>query len=125
MRLSQPWSFLLIGPPIASILMLAALGASPLTPALILAGLPIAYLLGALPALIVGIVDARLAARAVTPFGRAATAGALGAVTGTFSLLPLYLTGMVHGPLPLILPAIGAVTAVLCLLLHLLAGQRV
>jgi len=115
---SQPWLFVLFGPPVGAVLLLLVLGASPLTPALVLAALPVAYALGFLPALLVGALDRRLASVGRTLPTRLAAAAALGAAAGSLPLVPLYLASFVHGALPLVLPAIAAATSMICLGLH-------
>lgn len=115
MKRSQRWLFVLLGPPIGAVLLLMALGADPLTLPLVLSALPITYALGLLPALLVGAVDARLRARGTAIAPRLGAAAMLGAVGGSLPLLPLYAASLVRGALPLILPAIAAATALICL----------
>lgn len=118
MKRSQLWLFVLLGPPIGALLLLMALGTDPLTLPLVLSALPIAYALGLLPALLVGAIDARLRARGTPIAARLGTTAILGAVGGSLPLVPLYAASLVHGALPLILPATAAATALICL-----AGQ--
>ena len=115
MKRSQLWLFVLLGPPIGAVLLLMALGADPLTLPLVLSALPIAYALGLLPALLVGAVDARLRARGTALAARLGAAAMLGAAGGSLPLVPLYAASLVHGALPLILPATAAATALICL----------
>lgn len=117
------WLFALAGPPIGEVLMLASLGAWPITPALVWSGLPVAYLFGLIPAWVVGAVDLRLVRRGASLPSRLAIAPVLGAVAGSLPLVPLYGAGLIRGTEPLILPAVAAATALLCIGLHLVVQK--
>ncbi len=92
----HPLFLALVLPPLAAIGTLFAFGAdAPLGPAL-LAALPPAYLFGAVPALLGGVLDRHLARRRVAKVLRLAVAAALAATAGLVLLAPALLTGRIR-----------------------------
>lgn len=117
------WVFVLAGPLFGEVLVLWALGAGPLTLPLLLAGLPPAYAIGLVPALLVGVLDQRLARGGFTALRRLVSVAIAGAAAGLAVLLPLYGTGLIHGADPLMLPLVTSASASFCLVL-VLAWER-
>lgn len=109
-------------PPIAAVLILALLGAAPIGPGLVASVLAPAYFIGAVPAFLAGRLDAVLARRGRSIFSRFATAAGLACLVGLIFLTPLYLNGMVGGPIPLLLSLACSAASVAALgLAHVLA----
>lgn len=84
--------------------------------------LPPFWFIGGPPALVCGLVDARLARTLGWPLRAALT----GVITGGLLLLPVALlmqAGMVHGPLPLALGLVGLVVGALCSLAAMLVDR--
>lgn len=117
------WIFALAGPLFGEVLVLWALGAGPLTLPLLLAGLPPAYAIGLVPALLVGVLDQRLARGGVRALRRLAGVAVAGAAAGLAVLLPLYGAGLIDGADPLMLPLVTSASACLCVIL-VLAWER-
>lgn len=117
------WAFALAGPLFGEVLVLWALGAGPLTLPLLLAGLPPAYAIGLVPALLVGVLDERLARGGFTALRRLVSVAVAGAAAGLAVLLPLYGAGLIHGADPLMLPLVTSASASFCLVL-VLAWER-
>ena len=117
------WVFVLAGPLFGEVLVLWALGAGPLTLPLLLAGLPPAYAVGLVPALLVGVLDGRLARGGFTALRRLVSVAVAGAAAGLAVLLPLYGAGLIDGPDPLMLPLVTSASACLCVIL-VLAWER-
>lgn len=119
------WIVVLIGPPLGLLLMLLAIGAAPINVPVLLSGLVPAWFLGLLPASVVAAVDRWVELRGANIPRRLAWATLTGALTGLILLAPLYAAGLVHGFYPLILCLITALTALLCLGLHVLIFRTV
>lgn len=118
-------SFLaLVAPPLAAVLLLWLFGASPLTVPLMLSALPPAYVLGAVPAFLAGRLDGALARRGWGASARLAVAASIGGGLGLLVLAPLYLTGRIHGPDPLLAPLALALAAVAALGLALARARQ-
>ncbi|WP_137152903.1 hypothetical protein [Devosia sp. FKR38] len=126
--------FVLLGVPLGGLLLLLAvplllgegldLGIAYSDPASLpmLVVLPPFWFIGGPPALVCGLVDARLARRLGWPLRTALT----GLIAGGLLLLPVGLliqAGMVQGPLPLALGLVGLVAGALCSLVAALADR--
>lgn len=118
----HPLFLALVLPPLAAIGTLFAFGAdAPLGPAL-LAALPPAYLFGAVPALLGGVLDRHLARRRVAKVLRLAVAAALAATAGLVLLAPALLTGRIQGPFILLFLTSIAAATIVALGLAMVAG---
>lgn len=125
--------FMLVGVPLGSILLLLTLpvvmngnlelGAVYTDPASLplLVLLPPFWVVGALPALLCGGVDARLAQTRLGPTRRAISTGCLAALLTLLPVLGLYAAGTIRGALPLLVGLAGTVAAITCSVLSSLA----
>jgi hypothetical protein len=122
--LSSVWFVILLGPPIGEILMLWLLVEYPLTIALFLSALPVAYRIGFVPALMVGLSDRWLAKRGKGVRFRLLTGMMLGATTGLLPVVPLYTLGVVQGLYPSIFCLVSAAAAFLSLAIHAISQRH-
>lgn len=111
----HPVLIALLLPPLAAVLLLAVYGAWPIGGTLVASTLAPAYLIGAGPSLIGGWLDLLLARKRWHPISRLSVAAGMGFLAGLALLLPLSLSGMIGGSLPLRLPFALALAAAVAL----------
>lgn len=112
-------------PPLAAILLLLMFGASPVDGSLVLAGLPPAYFIGFAPAFLAGRFDRSLARRGWRAVARLSVAAGIAGSTGMAILADLYLTGRLHGTMPLLVPVALALAFFLALGTALFLAQLI
>lgn len=76
--------------------------------------LPLAYMLGVVPALLVGAIDATLEAKNFTARNRVWLCAGAGFVLGFLPLLSPLWSGYMHGPWVLLFGAVGAIPGAMC-----------
>lgn len=123
--------FLLLGVPLGSMLLLLALplamnldmGEAYADPAglPLLIPLPPFWVVGALPALLCGGLDAKLARTPLAPLLRALSTGCLAALLTLLPVFGFYASGTIRGFLPLLVGLAGLVAAVACSVLSAVA----
>jgi hypothetical protein len=113
--------FALLGPPLGMaagffiiLPLLSGLDVHTIEPIGFLVLLPACYVLGLLPALLTGLVDALLADRGFGRGRRIAGTAAAGFLIGFLPILGAILWGFAHGPFLLLFGIIGAVPAAFC-----------
>jgi len=126
--------FVLVGVPLGSMLLMLALPVAmngtlesayttpAMLPALVL--LPPFWMIGTAPALVCGGIDAKLAATALAQPWRALLTGASGAALTLVPVIGLYASGMINGPLPLVVGLAGMGAATACSALSALADTK-
>lgn len=105
----------LVAPPLAGGLLLLFFDAWPIGLPLVVSILAPSYFIGGVPAFLAGRLDAALAVRGWSALRRLGCVAVLAGATGATILPPLYVSGRIHGVLPLLLPAALALSAVLAL----------
>ncbi|WP_439528579.1 hypothetical protein [Pannonibacter sp.] len=112
------WFLLLLGPPIAGVLVLWLLGANPLNLAVVAAALLPSYGLGLAPALLAGLVDRWCAGRGLGLTIRLAAVLLAAAAAAMGLVIPLFSQGLVQGWYPLLVGPVAAAATLLVMLLH-------